>query len=257
MSKPLFKQIGGVLQYIFWTFVLILVSVIPPIMIEESGKAIPIIGAFGFAILAYIFVIKRFKKIDADMRKANKEMLAVKYEKAEYELTEAVLFNFIQSKPDHLITVEMLTDQFGIKKSTARQQLTRLTQFEILKSFTSPKKYYTFAHTIDERTPPELSDKPFLTTDDLLQLFMHFKGQMTMLDLFSATKLPISVLQREIQYFMEEGVVQRLSATHKMGAYILKEPYRSDPNAFLEKEAEMNLELEEILLRQEQEIKKE
>jgi len=114
------------------------------------------------------------------------------------------------------------------------------------------KPHYSLAAPIDERSTPPLSDKPFLTVEDILTLFKHHDHQLTVQKICMDTGLPIVVIKREMKYFIKEKIVKLLYSVGESGmaqtkTYILEEPYRSDPDIFLEKQEEIDFELEELL----------
>ena len=83
-----------------------------------------------------------------------------------------------------------------------------------------------------------------------MTLFKHHNHQLTIQDVCIDTGLPIPVIKREFKYFIKEKIV-KLFYTNGIGtqsiSYILNEPYRNNPDAFLEKEEQINFQLEEIL----------
>lgn len=179
--------------------------------------------------------------------KKEKAIYAEEYDATTPLLSDFEIFNLILSQPDQLITPEELANQTALSKKEAKIRLNYLKFNKILKAYRKPEYCYGLAHNIDRRPPPVLSENPFMTIEDMLKLFIHFGGQCSVLDLLTATKLPVSVLRKELDYFIKEKVVRKLSSSVHT-AYILNEPFRSDPKAFLEKEAkEMNLELEELV----------
>lgn len=176
----------------------------------------------------------------------------------QYLLTDKALLQLIAEQPGGLISPKHLSDITSLNKKQSKARLTYLLNQKILKYHydSSFKYYYSLKNPIDTRPAPTLSDKPFLTVEDILRLFKHHNHQLTIQDVCIDTGLPIPVIKREFKYFIKEKIV-KLLYTNGIGtqsiSYILNEPYRNNPDAFLEKEEQINFELEEIL---EPEIKK-
>lgn len=173
------------------------------------------------------------------------------------QITDHDLLLLIDAQPDGLLTVQQLAEQTGLSVSQARRRLMLLLQWGILKVFYGNKLqgFYSLVAPLDRREPPQLSPEPFLTVDDILKIFRHFDFRLTPQDLITSTRLPAYTLQRELQYFQREGVVQLLQRHTAQGAiyqkiYVLQEPYRSKPEIFLQQGDSRNLELRELLRRE-------
>lgn len=170
----------------------------------------------------------------------------------QYLLTDKELLQLIAQHPGGLISSKQLSDITPLDKKQSRARLNYLLHQKILKNHydSSFTYYYSLKTPIDSRPAPALSDKPFLTVEDILTLFKHHNHQLTVQDVCIDTGLPIPVIKREFKYFIKEKIV-KLLYTNEGGtqsiSYILNEPYRNNPDAFLEKEAQINFELEEIL----------
>lgn len=170
----------------------------------------------------------------------------------QYLLTDKELLQLIAEQPGGLISPKQLSDITPLNKKQSKTRLMYLLNQKILKSHydSSFKYYYSLKKPIDTRLAPTLSDKPFLTVEDILTLFKHHNHQLTIQDVCIDTGLPIPVIKREFKYFIKEKII-KLLYTNEGGtqsiSYILGEPYRSNPDIFLEKEAQINFELEEIL----------
>lgn len=170
------------------------------------------------------------------------------------QITDYDLLKLIEAQPDGLLTVQQLAEQTGMSTSQARRRLMLLQQWGILKILygKTMRAYYSLLNPLDTRTPPALSAEPFLTVDDILQLFRHFDFRLSPQDLIMSTRLPANILKREMQYFQKEGVVQFLQqqSTYNPESqkfYVLQEPYRSHPEQFQQRQASMDLQLKTLL----------
>jgi len=149
-----------------------------------------------------------------------------------------------------LISPKQLSDITPLNKKQSKARLTYLLHQKILKHHydSSLKYYYSLKTPIDTRPAPALSDKPFLTVEDILTLFKHHNHQLTVQDVCIDTGLPIPVIKREFKYFIKEKIVNTINTVGQYDkTFILREPYRSDPDIFLEKQEEIDFELEELL----------
>ena len=169
-------------------------------------------------------------------------------------ITDKELLETIARQPGGIVSIKQLAE---ITPLTKRQVRFRMIYFQgqgVVKQShdTKMSAYYSLAAPIDERPAPPLSDKPFLTVEDILTLFKHHDHQLTLQKICMTTGLPIVVIKREMKYFTKEKIVKMLYTYGADGmttsrTYILEEPYRSDPDIFLEREDEINFELEELL----------
>lgn len=169
-------------------------------------------------------------------------------------ITDKELLETIAQQPGGIVSVKQLTEITPLTKQQARFRLMYFQGQGLLKQShdTGFKAHYSLAAPIDERPTPPLSDKPFLTVEDILTLFKHHNHQITLQKICMDTGLPIVVIKREIKYFMKEKIVKMLYTYGADGmttskTYILEEPYRSDPDIFLEKQEAIDFELEELL----------
>jgi hypothetical protein len=169
-------------------------------------------------------------------------------------ITDVGILELIEGQPDGLMTAAQLGQATGLSKVDALRRLMMLQVWGVLRYFSSNRAvpYFSLLQPLDRRPPPELSPEPFLTVDDIVRLFRYHDFRMTAQDLLTSTQLPANILQREMQYFQREKVVRQLSQhvvagqqAHKI--YVLQEPYRSDPESFLDQGGRMDLQLKEML----------
>ncbi len=175
-----------------------------------------------------------------------------------HEMTDKEIFEFIGKQPDGLVSVELLTNNSVLTKSAARTRLSSLAMKGLLatnhtKSF---KTYYSLKERIKGAPYPSLSSHPFLSLGHLMILFKHFDYKLSVQHICLVTNLPVTVIMKEMKYFEKEkvveGISQNIGQDDGMGSaptrsfYILKEPYRNNPDAYLEKEEKFNLDLEKM-----------
>ncbi len=159
---------------------------------------------------------------------------------------------FIDEQPDKIIDKKLVARTFGISKNQSRSRLASLHQngvLSILYSKSMTKYSYTLSRPINQNTELDLSQEPFMTLEDLLKIFKHYDYQVSMQELILITGLPITVIKREMKYFENEKIIRIMLKMQNQFTYerlyMLNEPYRSNPDAFLKLE-NTNFELREI-----------
>jgi len=169
-------------------------------------------------------------------------------------ITDKELLKLIADEPDGLIGIKQLAERTGISKNEARMRISSLFNYGLLRISRDKlgKNYYSLAAPLDEREPSGLSPEPFLTVDDILQLFELYDFKLDPQKLILATGLPLSIIKREMKYFEKEGIIKILYTSMHYGSptarqFYLNEPYRSNPQQFLQREKELNAEVEELL----------
>ncbi len=169
-------------------------------------------------------------------------------------ITDKELLETIARQPGGIVSIKQLAEITPLTKKQVRFRMIYFMGQGVVKQSHDGKMsaYYSLAAPIDERPAPPLSDKPFLTVEDILTLFKRHDHQLTLQKICMDTGLPIVVIKREMKYFTKEKIVKMLYSYNENGTttsrtYILEEPYRSDPDIFLEREDEINFELEELL----------
>lgn len=169
-------------------------------------------------------------------------------------ITDREILELIDAQPDGLLSAKQLAAQTELSTSQAKVRLSTLLSFGALKSHYASnfQGYFSLVERLDKRMAPKLSEEPFLTVEDILALFRHFEFRLTPLKLIMATGLPITILKREIKYFQKQKILQSLTqSSHHSGvgsrSLVLLEPYRSNPERFLEKQLDLNRQVETIL----------
>ena len=183
------------------------------------------------------------------------------YEKSNLEtqsyFTDREILLLISEQPDGMMTAKRLSENSTLTVKQAKTRLSYLMQQGILKvAYDNKFKYhYSLREEIDERPQLDLSDEPFLTVEDILLLFKHHDFKLTYQKACISTGLPVSIIKREFNYFIKQKIMNKVSSSSLDGSYtkylfLLEEPYRSDPDKFLEREKEMNLELQKIYVKE-------
>jgi len=169
-------------------------------------------------------------------------------------ITDKELLLLFEQEPDGFLTKKRIVEKTNLTKSQAGRRLQFLQYNGLLKYGYSNglQYYYSLAEAIDHRDAPTLSSEPFLTVEDILTLFKHFDYRLTLQKICIATGLPIQVIKRELKFFEKEKIITSInsygdpSGMTMKKTFTLREPYRSNPDAFLQMEKLINPELEKI-----------
>ncbi|MFT6338634.1 MAG: hypothetical protein ACJATI_005411 [Halioglobus sp.] len=172
---------------------------------------------------------------------------------ASYEkVSDRDLLLFINEQPDKIIDKKLVARTFDISNSQSASRLGSLQHngvLSVLYSNSMIRYSYTLSRPIDKNSDINLSQEPFMTLEDLLKIFKHYDHQVSMQELILITGLPLKVIKREMKYFEKEKIIKIMLKMQNQYSYqrlyMLNEPYRSNPDAFLKLE-NTNFELKEI-----------
>ncbi len=163
-----------------------------------------------------------------------------RYMRTQSIISDRDILLMILSEPDRMMTVERLVRLTPLTKSEARTRLYSLRMSGILRQMSNGRmtKFYSLYDEDIDTQLLNLDDTPYLSTEDILQLFQHFDYNVDLTKLCFATNLPIKEIKREMNFYKKEGVIEELyhmtaGGVNKRYIYLLKEPYRSDPDLFL------------------------
>jgi hypothetical protein len=170
-------------------------------------------------------------------------------------ISDKDLIIFINSQPDKIVDRKLLMNEFGLSKFEAGGRLNHFFTNGLLQVMTSRsglKRYYTLSRAIEKSFDLELTEDPFITVEDLLLIFKNYDYQVTLQEVCLSSGLPIKVILEEMKYFEKEKVIKCLLLRQHGGfsyqkVYTLCEPYRSNPDQFMNLQEEANLELKEIV----------
>ncbi len=170
-------------------------------------------------------------------------------------LSDRDLLRMVADEPDQLMSPHQLRDKTDLTLGEARTRLNSLMMFGVFNrsSNRSGRHFFGLKDPLQEDPDLALSAEPFLTVEDLLDIFAHYDYRVTPQELIMATGLPMDILKREMKYFESQKIVQRLQRADSNGMvtrkfYVLQDPYRSDPDRFRAKASQLDLEMKEILL---------
>ena len=172
-------------------------------------------------------------------------MMSILVSNRTYKTTQGMISDrdillMILNEPDNFITVDKLARISPLSKSEARSRLRSLKYAGVLTALSNNKlkQYYKLREEIQSTSTIQLDDTPYLSTEDILRIFKHYDFNVSLAKICFATNLPIKEIKREMTYYVKEGVVEmvyEMIGHVKEISYLLKEPYRSTPDLFLEK----------------------
>lgn len=173
--------------------------------------------------------------------------------KASYDkVSDRDLLLFIDKQLDKVVDKKLVSRTFGISNTMTSSRLSSLHHngvLSVLTNKTMTSYSYTLSKPIDKSYNIDLSQEPFMTLEDLLNIFKHCEYKVSMQELVLITGLPLKVIKREMKYFEKQNIIKiMLKAKNDYSyqrVYMLNEPYRSNPDAFLKLE-NTNFELREI-----------
>ncbi|WP_020566980.1 hypothetical protein [Neolewinella persica] len=170
-------------------------------------------------------------------------------------LSDRDLLQMVANEPDQLLSPHQLRDKTGLSLNEARTRLNSLYTFGVFirSSNRTGRHFFSLKDPLQDIPKLALSADPFLTVEDLLEIFEHYDYRVTPQELLMATGLPMDILKREMKYFESEKIVQRLQRMDSAGMvtrkfYVLQDPYRSDPDRFRVQASKIDLEMREILM---------
>jgi len=145
------------------------------------------------------------------------------------------------------LSPEQLAKGSGLSKGYAKKRLFALLHKRVITNrFSGMKQFFKLKEEIDNRPGPKLSNNPFITTDDLFLLFAHHNYELTIHKICIDTGLPVNVIYKELERFVKEKVIVKISDRFFNTSYILREPYSSNPEKEVDSEDFLNLDLSKI-----------
>ena len=170
-------------------------------------------------------------------------------------ISDRELLRLLGAQPDRLLSPHQLRDLTGITLNDARARLNALHVYGILRRSYNSRGRHFFSPRDPVEEPPtlDLSPDPFLTVEDLLQIFMAYDYRVTAQQMIMATGLPLTVIKRELKYFEDQDIVQKLQRSDGNGTvmhrfFVLKDPYRTDPERFRQRAETLDGEMRKILV---------
>ena len=168
-------------------------------------------------------------------------------------ITDLELLHLFERQPGGILSAEMVAEKTDLSKSEATARLTGLSQGGLLVAGTNPtgmKHYFELSAPLEEVPGLKLSTEPFLTIEDLQEIFIAYDYKVSPHDLMVTTGLPWKMLSREMKHFRQQGIVevayiQRPGDSFKQ--YILREKYHRSEKLDLDSRTRINEEVKQVL----------
>lgn len=168
-------------------------------------------------------------------------------------ITDLELLRLFEKQPGGLLSADMIAKKTELTKGEATARLSNLSTGGLLIAGTNPsgmKYFYELSAPLEEIPGIELSGEPFLTIEDLQEVFIAYDYKVSPHDLMVTTGLPWNMLSREMQHFRKQGVIdvayiQRPGDSYKQ--YILMEQYHRSETFDLESRTRINEEVKQVL----------
>ncbi len=168
-------------------------------------------------------------------------------------VSDLELLRLFEQQPGGLLSAEMIAEKTGLNKTAAWTRLSALATGGLLNAGTNPmgtKYFYELSAPLEEVPGLKLSEEPFLTIEDLQEIFIAYEYKVSPQDLMVSTGLPWKMLSREMQYFRKQGVVDvayinRPGDSNKQ--YILMEKYHRSEGLDLNSRTRINEEVKQVL----------
>lgn len=190
--------------------------------------------------LMTFFIVRAVKKYNTD---------AVK---SQNQLSDRDLLLLINDEPDNIINSTNLARKASISKSQAQSRLSKLLYAGLVSQMSSGfKNFYELRKPIKSEDLIPLSDKPYISIEDLFALFEHYDQKMDLQDICIATGLPFKVIKREMKYFEKEGIIHEMSQHVANGFlsykfYTLRDSYKGKRENQSIRNEKINLDLEKL-----------
>lgn len=203
----------------------------------------PPIAAIVIAVTLFLMtflIISGIKKYNAD---------AVK---SQNKLSDRDLLLLINDETDNIINSANLARKASISKMQAQSRLSKLMYAGLVNQMSSGfKSFYELKKPIESEDLISLSDKPYISIEDLFTLFEHYDQKMDLQDICVATGLPFKVIKREMKYFEKEGIIHEMTQHGANGFlsykfYTLRDSYKGKREDQSIRSEKINLDLEKL-----------
>lgn len=196
-----------------------------------------VVACIALVIWAIIYTQKK-KKVERDTQRI---------------ITDLALLRLFEKSPGGLLSSTMVAEQTGLTKSEAGTRLTLLATGGLLNAGTTSngmKAYFELPTALEEVPGIQLSNAPFLTIEDLQQIFVAYDYKVSPHDLMVTTGLPWKIISREMQHFRKQKVIDvvlidRPGDSNKQ--YVLLPPYNQPETLDLASRERINEEVKQML----------
>lgn len=168
-------------------------------------------------------------------------------------ISDLELLRLFESQPGGILSSKMVADKTSLTSKEAWARLSGLATGGLLVTGTNPtgmKHFYELSAPLEEIPGLQLSGEPYLTIEDLQEVFVAYDYKVSPHDLMVTTGLPWKILSREMKHFRKQGVIdtvyiKRPGDSYKQ--YILMEAYHRSGALDLMSRTRINEEVKQVL----------
>ena len=165
----------------------------------------------------------------------------------QWQISDKDILLMMSKQRNGYLTSDQLAKSSELSKGDAKKRLYGLLHKRVITNkYSGMKQFFKLKEEIDDRPGPKLSNNPFITTDDLFILFAHHKYELSIHKICIDTGLPVNVIYKELQRFITEKIIIKISDRFFNTSYILNEPYCSNPDKNIDTEGFLDLDLSKI-----------
>jgi hypothetical protein len=165
----------------------------------------------------------------------------------QWQISDKEILLMMSQQRSGYLSPEQLAKGSGLSKGDAKKRLFALLHKRVITNkYSGMRQFFKLKEEIDGRSGPRLSNNPFITTDDLFLLFAHHNYELTIHKICIDTGLPVNVIYKELERFVKEKVIVKISDRFFNTSYILREPYSSNPEKDVASEDFLDLDLSKI-----------
>lgn len=210
-----------------------------------KGDVPKVVSLFMFVIGLFIAVAAFFGFLASRNAQTNADTQRI--------ITDIALLRLFEQQPGGLLSASMVAEKTDLTKAEASYRLQNLSTGGLLRAGMNHNglmRYYELAAPLEEVAGIVLSDEPFLTLEDLQQIFIAYDYRVSPHDLMVTTGLPWQMLSLEMQHFRKAGIIEVANIARPGDSskqYILVEAYHPSGKLDLESRNRINAEVKQAL----------
>jgi hypothetical protein len=163
------------------------------------------------------------------------------------------LLRLFERQPGGFLSKEMVAEKTGLTVGEALMRLNSLHIGGLLRAGMNPtgaRRYFELSAPLEEIPGLRLSGEPYLTIEDLREVFIAYDYKVSPHKLMVTTGLPWEILSREMKHFRQQGVIdlvylERPGDGYKQ--YLLMEDYQHPDKLDLASRTRINAEVKQVL----------
>lgn len=195
-------------------------------------------GLIATTVFTLLAIYSRTKQINTDTQR---------------KVTDLELLQMFEQQPGGILNSAQIAEKTELSKHEAQTRLSSLAMGGLLTTGVNAmgtKYYYELPTALEKVEGLTLSDDPFITLEDLQQIFEAYDYRVSPHDIMMATKLPWKVISLEMQYFRKQGIIDVVRIARPGDApkqYVLHEDYHLSAGLDLDSRTRINAEVKQLL----------